>query len=403
MTTGPRSILPGEKKHKEASRIIKGFCQHIPNSKHGQGGDADVQPRDLRAQLLEAEAAHFSKNGGTATKSATIAEPTTSSKRQLEAGPGQDEEGEEDVDAKRRRVLEETRHLDAESDESSNASSEEDSDDEEDETAELLRELEKIKKERAEKQAQEVLDQSSGALGQLLIWATGPGKGSGGARRSRTRHCSRQPTSQPAQIHRDEAKERLEDLFPVDQVGDPSFCALSYHGLNEPLAFAYRWLLRAFFPCPALAKHNLYGNCLLCPVKEHAVRKTMPAFVRQVWTPFEKDLLIVAARRPISTAIRAFILPLAIVLIVSYAQYFLNPPQHSGVRQPGPVLSLSAAIPRSSGERNSVAFVDNGLTGGDIEAIIEHVATSFAKQACQYVVWLMAPIWTMLARALHAE
>ncbi|KAL8643428.1 MAG: hypothetical protein Q9226_008383, partial [Calogaya cf. arnoldii] len=146
---------PGEKKRKEASHIIKGFCQHIPNSKHGQGGDADVQPRDLRAQLLEAEAAHFSKNGGTATKSATIAEPTTSSKRQLEAGPGQDEEGEEDVDPKRRRVLEETRHLDADSDQSSNASSEEDSDDEEDETAELLRELEKIKKERAEKQAQE--------------------------------------------------------------------------------------------------------------------------------------------------------------------------------------------------------------------------------------------------------
>ncbi|KAI4214444.1 MAG: hypothetical protein LQ349_009212, partial [Xanthoria aureola] len=126
--------------------------------KPGQGGDADVQPRDLRAQLLEAEAAHFSKSDGTATKPATIADSTTPSKRRLEAGPGQDADGEEDIDAKRRRVLEETRHLDADSDESSNASSEEDrdsSDDDEDETAELLRELEKIKKERAEKQAQE--------------------------------------------------------------------------------------------------------------------------------------------------------------------------------------------------------------------------------------------------------
>ncbi|KAI4230431.1 MAG: hypothetical protein L6R36_000060 [Xanthoria steineri] len=152
---GLLSILRGEKKPREELLIIKDCCQHTPSSKHGQGGDADVQPRDLRAQLLEAEAAHFSKSDGTATKPATIADSTTPSKRQLEAGPGQDADGEEDIDAKRRRVLEETRHLDADSDKSSNASSEEDSDDDEDETAELLRELEKIKKERAEKQAQE--------------------------------------------------------------------------------------------------------------------------------------------------------------------------------------------------------------------------------------------------------
>ena len=97
-----------------------------------------------------------------------------SSKRQLEAGPGQDEELEEDIEAKRLKVLEETRHIDADSDNSSDDSSEEEryeqcnyrgqswlkhcSDDEEDETAELLRELEKIKKERAEKQALEVCD-----------------------------------------------------------------------------------------------------------------------------------------------------------------------------------------------------------------------------------------------------
>ncbi|KAL8717305.1 MAG: hypothetical protein Q9225_005437 [Loekoesia sp. 1 TL-2023] len=126
------------------------FC-----SQPGQGGDADTQPRDLRAQLLEAEAAHFSKTNGGIAKPVQSAEPTTSSKRQLEAGHRQGVEGEEDIEAKRRRVLEETRHIDADSDDSSDASSDEDSEDEEDETAELLRELEKIKKERAEKQVQE--------------------------------------------------------------------------------------------------------------------------------------------------------------------------------------------------------------------------------------------------------
>ena len=51
-------------------------------------------------------------------------------------------------------MLEETRDIDAASDDSDIESSEEDSD-EEDETAELLRELEKIKRERAEKKEQE--------------------------------------------------------------------------------------------------------------------------------------------------------------------------------------------------------------------------------------------------------
>ena len=78
--------------------------------------------RDLRAQLLEAEAAHFSKTNPAVAKSS---EPTISSKRQLENGPGPD--GEEDIEAKRRRILEETRDVDADSDGSkSDDSSEED-------------------------------------------------------------------------------------------------------------------------------------------------------------------------------------------------------------------------------------------------------------------------------------
>ncbi|KAI9762271.1 MAG: complexed with cef1p, partial [Candelina submexicana] len=57
-------------------------------------------------------------------------------------------------EAKRRRVLEETRDIDADSDGGEDDSSEEESD-EEDETAELLRELDKIKRERAEQRERE--------------------------------------------------------------------------------------------------------------------------------------------------------------------------------------------------------------------------------------------------------
>lgn len=140
------------------------------SSQPGQGGDADPQVRDLRAQLLEAEAAHFLKTNPSAVKPAENAVP---SKRQLADGPARDEEAEEAVESKRRRVLEETRDIDAASDGSGSDSSDEEryvgkmqihrgtvsfscSDDEEDETAELLRELEKIKRERAEKKEQEV-------------------------------------------------------------------------------------------------------------------------------------------------------------------------------------------------------------------------------------------------------
>jgi protein CWC15 len=93
---------------------------------------------------------------------------TNTAKRQLE-----DEDGEEeDLDTKRRRVLEETRDIDADSDDTGEDDSSEDdrcvigntvlgsfadgTSDDEDETAELQRELEKIKRERAEKREQEV-------------------------------------------------------------------------------------------------------------------------------------------------------------------------------------------------------------------------------------------------------
>lgn len=121
--------------------------------KPGQGGDADNQVRDLRAELLQAEAAHFAKvkGGPVPALPETDGEDAVmgGTKRQLEDGDA------EDIDAKRRRVLEETRDIDADSEEDEEDSSD-DSDNDEDETAELQRELEKIKRERAEKREQEV-------------------------------------------------------------------------------------------------------------------------------------------------------------------------------------------------------------------------------------------------------
>jgi protein CWC15 len=103
--------------------------------------------------LLAAEAAHYADTKGTLPNVAQDAIPT-SSKRGLEEPRAKDEEEGIDPEAKRRRILEETRDIDADSVGSESDSSDEDSD-EEDETAELMRELEKIKQERAEQKAKE--------------------------------------------------------------------------------------------------------------------------------------------------------------------------------------------------------------------------------------------------------
>ncbi|KFY82625.1 hypothetical protein V500_10423 [Pseudogymnoascus sp. VKM F-4518 (FW-2643)] len=123
--------------------------------KPGQGGSADSQSRDLRAELLAAEAAHFAKTRGGAPDQITSDEAGSEAGKRglLESGAMEGvEDDEEAKEAKRRKILEETRDIDADSASESESESEDDS---EDETAELQRELEKIKRERAERREAE--------------------------------------------------------------------------------------------------------------------------------------------------------------------------------------------------------------------------------------------------------
>ena len=93
----------------------------------GQGGTADPPIRDLRVQLLEAEAAHFNKTQNSSTGDDEQADTIQSVERQIEAESG--EKGDayiEHPDVKRRRILEETRDIDADSEGSESDSSDED-------------------------------------------------------------------------------------------------------------------------------------------------------------------------------------------------------------------------------------------------------------------------------------
>jgi len=133
-----------------------------------QGTTDEHSARDLRAELLRAERRHFAKKEGRELspeeeeeEKVTLAiEGAQGQKRSLETGEA--EEDEEDYEAKRTRVLEETRDVDADSDDASEEdddSSDEESDD--DDEAELMRELAKIKAERAEQAAREAAEQAA--------------------------------------------------------------------------------------------------------------------------------------------------------------------------------------------------------------------------------------------------
>jgi len=151
-----------------------------------QGTPDEQVRRDLRAELLRNEANHYARKEGRELPEdegveGSVAESGKGKlaiegnddllaggvKRKLgdaDGGggdaPGADDGEEEDYEAKKRRVLEETRDIDADSDSASSSSESESEDDEEDETAELMRELAKIKAERAEAAAKEAAEKA---------------------------------------------------------------------------------------------------------------------------------------------------------------------------------------------------------------------------------------------------
>lgn len=178
----------------------------------GQGGDADAGTRDLRAELEAAEAAHYAKLKGAPLPGASD-EPESSStinnnKRPLAAltsppsaaGNDANTDADEDPDAKRRRILTESRAIDADDDSDSNSGSggdgndsADDSDDDDssddDDDAELQRELERVRRERIEKReaeerarlaAEQEARERDIALGNPLLNSAGAGGGAGG-------------------------------------------------------------------------------------------------------------------------------------------------------------------------------------------------------------------------------
>ena len=96
----------------------------------------------------------------------------------------------------------------------------------------------------------------------------------------------------------------------------------------------------------------------------------------QLWTLTRKNILISLNRHLVSTTIRAFLLPIALMVFLSYARNLFVPPSIYGIGQPNPIRTLQQGMDASRGGRNTVAFVNNGLVGGDIDRVIDTVVAS---------------------------
>lgn len=100
----------------------------------------------------------------------------------------------------------------------------------------------------------------------------------------------------------------------------------------------------------------------------------MPLFFRQTRTLIYKNILIVLFRHAFSTPLRCFLLPVVFTIFLAYSRNLFIPGSHYGIGQANPVRTFANALNTAGGGRDTVALVNNGFTGGDIDTVIDQVA-----------------------------
>jgi ABC-type multidrug transport system ATPase subunit len=64
------------------------------------------------------------------------------------------------------------------------------------------------------------------------------------------------------------------------------------------------------------------------------------------------------------------------MFFITYAKNFFVPPSQFGIGSPSPIRSLQDALDAAQGNRDTVVFVNNGHTNGDIERVINSLSTT---------------------------
>ncbi|KAI4612446.1 hypothetical protein J4E80_007179 [Alternaria sp. BMP 0032] len=96
----------------------------------------------------------------------------------------------------------------------------------------------------------------------------------------------------------------------------------------------------------------------------------MDLLFRQIWALMRKTLLLVCSRRPITTFIRALAIPLVVILVIAFSKTWFASGGHWGVSSARQLPSLEEGL-RASPGHGIVGFVDNGMKGGEVSAVID--------------------------------
>ncbi|KAL5443141.1 hypothetical protein PMIN06_008785 [Paraphaeosphaeria minitans] len=100
------------------------------------------------------------------------------------------------------------------------------------------------------------------------------------------------------------------------------------------------------------------------------------AIFSQTWTLTKKTLMVVFVRHWFFTSIRAFWAPIIFMFFITYAKNFFVPPSEFGIGSSTPIRSFENALGAATGNRDTVVFVNNGHTGGDIEKVIDSLSAT---------------------------
>ncbi|KAK4454013.1 putative transporter [Podospora aff. communis PSN243] len=108
---------------------------------------------------------------------------------------------------------------------------------------------------------------------------------------------------------------------------------------------------------------------------------------RQIWTLTRKNTLIVLQRHTLATIIRAFVLPIILTAFLSFARNLFVPAAVNGIASPAPIRSLENALRAADGTgRDTVALVDGGFKGGEIERVIGELGDVVKRAGKEVVV-----------------
>lgn len=95
---------------------------------------------------------------------------------------------------------------------------------------------------------------------------------------------------------------------------------------------------------------------------------------RQIAVLVWKQWLLSLVRAPVTTILRAFVLPIVFTFFISFSKNFFVPYAVFGIGEfSTPIRSISETLSEINSGRSLVAFVRNGYTGGSIDLVITNI------------------------------